>query len=51
MFAVGKVTINQVSRDVFEALSNLLGIIPETTTCIYFFRLKNWQQNVPLVRL
>ena len=40
MFAVGKVTINQVSRDVFEALSNLLGIIPETITCRFFFRLK-----------
>ena len=39
-FAVGKVTIKQVSRDVFKALSNLLEVIPETTTCRFFFRLK-----------
>lgn len=40
VFAVGKVTIKQISADVFEALSNLLGAIPETTTCRFFFRLK-----------
>lgn len=40
MFAVGKVTIKQISADVFEALSNLLGAVPESTTCRHFFRVK-----------
>jgi len=40
VFAVGKVTIKQISADVFEALSNLLGGIPETTTCRFFVRVK-----------
>ena len=40
VFAVGRVTIKQISADVFEALSNLLGAVPETTTCRHFFRVK-----------
>lgn len=40
VFAVGKVTIKQISTDVFEALSNLLGTVPDTTTCRQFFRVK-----------
>ena len=40
VFAVGKVTIKHISTDVFEALFNLLGAAPETTTCRHFFQVK-----------
>lgn len=40
MFAVGKVTIKHISADIFTALTKLLGHLPETTTCKFFFRLK-----------
>jgi len=40
VFAVGKVSIKQISAEVFEALSNLLGAVPETTTCRHFFQVK-----------
>ena len=40
MFAVGKVAIKHISADIFAALTKLLGHLPETTTCKFFFRLK-----------
>lgn len=40
MFAVGKATIKNISVYIFTALSKLLGHLPETTTCKFFFRLK-----------
>lgn len=40
MFAVGKVTIKHISAHIFTAVSKLLGHLPETTTCKFFFRLK-----------
>ena len=40
VFAVGKVTTTEISADVFEALSNLLGALPESLMCNTFFRCK-----------
>ena len=40
VFAVGKVTTKEISANVFEALSNLVGALPETTRCTFFFRAK-----------
>ena len=40
VFAVGKVTTREISADVFEALSNLLGAHPELLVCNTFFRCK-----------
>ena len=33
-------TTKEISADVFEALSNLVGAFPETTRCKFFFRAK-----------
>ena len=40
MFAVGKAAIKNISVYIFTAHSKLLGHLPETTTCKFFFRLK-----------
>lgn len=39
-YAVGKVTMKQISDHTFTALSNLLGDLPEAATCEFFFWLK-----------
>ena len=37
MFAAGKATVKNISVYIFTALSKLLGDLPETTTCKFFF--------------